>query len=52
MGYADAHAPIMDETCTELARGCVSMGHRRCVEGYDRAFKGYNEKQRATVLGS
>ena len=28
------------------------MGHRRYVEGYDRASKWYNEKQRGTVLGS
>ena len=29
-----------------------AMGHRRCVEGYDHASKGCNEKQRGTILDS
>ena len=32
--------------------GPGAMGHRRCLKGYDRAFKWYSEKQRGTVLGS
>ena len=30
----------------------TAKGHRRRVEGYDRASKWYNEKQRETALGS
>ena len=47
MCYVDAHAAIMESSCTELA-----MGHRRCLKGSDRASKWYSEKQRETVLGS
>ena len=32
--------------------GQRAMGQRRCVKGYDRSSKWYNEKQQGTVLGS
>ena len=31
--------------------GPGAMDYRRCLKGYDRAFKWYDEKQRGTVLG-
>ena len=31
--------------------GPGTMGHRRCLKGYDRASNQYSEKQRRTVLG-
>ena len=44
-------------TCTHAFHGRYlhlagprAMGHSRCMEGYDRASKLYNEKQRGAVL--